>query len=512
VSELEFLFALLLAAAILVRLAEVIRVPYPIVLVLGGLGIGFVPGLPDATLQPEVVFLVFLPPLLTSAGYYASPSELRSDRVPLAFLTLAVVLATVTAVAAVAHALVDDLPWAAAFVLGAVVAPTDPVAATATFRRMGAPDHVRHLVGGEAMLNDASGLSAFRVALAAAVGGSFDLLDAGGRFVVTTTGGIAVGLAAGYLVVRVLARLTDPPLAITWTLLSAYGSYIAAEELGVSGVLAAVLTGLYLGWHSHQAMDADTRLSAIAFWEVLEFVLNAVLFILLGLQFPGLLDELPARLTFASLAGNGLAIAATVIAVRLLLSMLPLVDLGRDWRERLLVGWSGMRGAISLAAALSVPFGVAGRPEIVVYTFIVILVTLVGQGLTLPVLLKALGLQEPPVWTPEEAIARLEAAQAALDRLDELEEEGAPPEMIHRMREFYRRRFRVCQAILSGDPDAAEPARAERMSYEVLRRELIAAERAALLGLRNSGRVRPEVLRRILRDLDLEEARLRAAV
>jgi CPA1 family monovalent cation:H+ antiporter len=511
VSDLEVLFVVLLAAAVLVRVADLIRVPYPIVLVLGGLAIGVIPGLPDVRLEPDVVFLVFLPPLLTAAGYYASPQELRAESAAIGYLAVGLVLLTVCAVAVVAHAVIEGLPWAAAFVLGAVVAPTDPLAASATFKRLGAPHRVRLVVEGEAMLNDATGLSVFRVARAAALGGTFDFFDAGGELLVTATGGIAVGLVAAWVQLRILERLDDPPLAILWTILSAYGSYIAAEGLGVSGVLAAVVSGLYLGWHAHSAFDADTRLSAVAFWEVLEFLLNALIFILLGLQFPMLEDELPAGVSLASAAGAGLAVAGTVIVVRIAAQFVPFVQTGETWRERLVVGWSGMRGAISLAAALSVPLTIEGRPQIVVATYVVILVTLVGQGLTLPLLLRALGLQGHRQWSFEEAMARLEAAQSALDRLEELEEEGAPPEAVRRLRELYRARFRMCQAVLGGDPDAAAPDHDERMSYAALRRELITAERAALVELRNGGRIPPAVMRQIQRDLDLEEARIRAA-
>jgi CPA1 family monovalent cation:H+ antiporter len=513
VSGLEFLFVLLLAAVVLVRLAERARLPYPIVLVLAGLAIGLVPGLPDVELEPDVIFLVFLPPLLVEAAYSASPQELFAERRPLAFLTIGLVVLTIGTVAIVAHALIDGLPWAAAFALGAIVAPTDPVAAIATFSRIGVPDRVRLLVEGESLLNDATALVALRVALSAAGGAAFDAGGASWDLVKAVAGGIAIGLVAGWLGVQVVRRVADKPLAILWTVLSSWGSYIVAEEAGVSGVLAAVLCGLYFGWHQHQAFDADTRLSAQAFWEVLTFTLNALIFILLGLQFPTLSDELREQVQVGELAVAGLAIAGALMSVRLLAQFAPFVHTGDTWRERLIVGWSGMRGAISLAAALSVPLDVTGRNEIVVVTFVVILVTLVGQGLTLPVLLKALRVRPDRIWSPEEAIARLEAAQAALDRLEELEAErdGDTPEPVRRLRELYRARFRMCQAVLTGEPDARDRAADVRFRYGALRRELIGVERHALLDLRADGRLRPDVMRLIERDLDLEEARLAAA-
>jgi monovalent cation/hydrogen antiporter len=510
VADLEFLFLLLLGAAALVRGAAWLRVPYPIALVLVGLAAGAVPGLPDVVLEPEVVFLVFLPPLLASAGFYSSPRELRAELRPLTVLALGAVLATMGAVAVAAHELIDGLSWPAAFVLGAVVAPTDPVAAQATFSRMRVPERVGMLVEGEAMINDASALVAFRVALGAAVAGSFSVADAALDFVVSAVAGVAIGLGAGWIEVKVLRKLDDRPLSILLSLLFPYAAYVAAEEAHVSGVLAAVVCGLYLGWFSHESFSADTRLSASAFWEVLVFGLNALLFLLLGLQFPAIVDDARAGGSFGTLLLTALAIALVVAVVRLIVVFLPFTRTGDDWRERLAIAWSGMRGAISLAAALSVPATVSGQPDIVFVTVIVILVTLVGQGLTLPALLRSLKLRGERPWSPDEAIARLETAQSALDRLDELEDEGGvTEEQLRRMRELYRGRFRACQAVLGGgEQDAETDVRESRRRYGDLRRELIGVERAALLGLRNDGKLRPDVQRLIQRDLDLEEARL----
>jgi monovalent cation/hydrogen antiporter len=507
-SELEFLFALLLAAAGLVWVADLIRVPYPIVLVLGGLVIGFIPGLPDIVLEPEVVFLVFLPPLLVAAAYYASPQELVAERAALTHLALLLVLATMGAVAVVAHELVDGLPWAGAFVLGAAVAPTDPVAAIATFRRAHVPERVRLVAEGEAMINDATALVALRVAVGVATGATLDATDVALEALGAIAGGIAIGLAVGWAVVQVISRLSDRPLTILATVISAYGAYILGEEAHVSGVLAAVLSGLYLGWHAPTAFDADARLSAVSFWEVLEFTLNALIFILLGLQFPALRDELP----IGDVVGPGLAIAGVVIAVRMAAQFAPWVSTADGWRERVLLGWAGLRGAISLAAALSIPLDVAGRDQIIVLTSFVIAFTLVGQGLTLGPLIKLLGVREQRVWSPEEAMARLEAAQSALDRLDDLADEadGELPEAVERLRDLYRARFRMCQDVLAGESDGRKRVREQRYRYSALRRDLIGIERAALLRLRAEGELRPDTLRLIERELDLEEARLPA--
>jgi monovalent cation/hydrogen antiporter len=504
VGDIEFLILLLAAAAVLVRLADHISIPYPIVLVVGGLAIGLIPALPDLELDPDVVFLVFLPPLLMSAGYYASPRELKAEVLPLALLSVGLVLATMVAVAVVAHAIVPGMSWEAAFVLGAIVGPTDPVSAAATFSRLGVPARVRLLVEGEAMINDGTALVAYRVALAAAVEGTFSAGEAALEFVYTAAGGVVIGIAVGWLGLQVIRRQTDVTVSIFFTVIEGYGAYIVAEEVGVSGVLSAVACGIYGGWNSYRMFDAGTRLSAVAFWSVLTFGLEAMLFVLLGLQAP----TLAAELDVASLTAQALVVALVVIAVRMAFVLAPTGGFGGTVRARIAIAWSGMRGAISLAAALAVPTTVQERPEILLLTFGVIGVTLLGQGLTLPLLLRALALPGPNRWSPDEAQVRLETAQAALDRLDELEEEGGAAEPLRRLRELYRQRFALCVAALGGE-ELPEDGRKELHEFGAMRRELIAVERASLLGLRDEGTIPQDVLRRVERDLDLDEARIR---
>ena len=526
-NDIEILILLVAVAAVLVRLADLVAIPYPIVLVLGGLAIGFLPGGPGIGLDPDLIFLVFLPPLLQSAGYWASPQELRAELGPLSGLVLGLTLVTMVAVAAVAQALIPGLNWAEALVLGAIVSPTDPVAAIAVFNRVGVTDRVALLVEGESMVNDAASLVAYRVALTAVVAGTLSAGDAAVDLVVAVAGGIAIGLAISWAGVQTFRRLDDAPLAILLSVLMAYVSFAVAEQVGASGVLAVVTGGLYLGWHSHEAFDAELRLNAQAFWRVLVFALNAILFILLGLQFPDILQRVGETLTVDQIVGYGLLVSAVVIVVRIswqflstglerLMPAAGTLATGEDWRERLLIGWSGMRGAVSLAAALSLPLTLdsgeafASRDLIIYLTVAVILVTLVAQGLTLPLLVRGLGLSKTQPWTPDEAVARLGAAQAALDRLEELDNErdGLPDEALERLRELYRARFERCMAAIEGGGQARSieaPARTQRR----LRRELIAAERGALLELRAERRVKGDVLRRIQRELDLDEARLR---
>ena len=505
-GDLEVLFALLCAAVVLVRGADYVGVPYPIVLVLGGLAMAFVPGMPTIELDAHVVLLVFVPPLLLSAGWYSSPRELRAESRALGLLALALVLVTMAIIAVAAHEMVAELTWPAAFMLGAVVAPTDAVAAVAVFATVRVPERVKLLVQGESLINDATGLTAFSVALVAATEG-FSLGNALFEFVLKAVGGTVVGVAVSWVLLRAIRRQPDVTVSVLLTVVAAYGSYIAAEEIHASGILAAAVCGLYSGWHQSEYFDADTRLTASAFWSILIFALEALLFILLGLQLKSIASEV-GESSAGALIATGALLSVLVIAVRSVFALLPLAP-GLSLKERVVVGWCGMRGAISLAAALSITTGIQGRAEVIFLTFVVILVTLVGQGLTLPALIRVLGLPDEREWSPEEAIARLEAAQSALDRLDELEDEKrVGEEPLRRLRDLYRARFRQCMAVIGGEkaPDAAAE---QRMRFGDVRRDLINAERAAVLGLRNQGKVSQDIQRAIERDLDLEEARLR---
>ena len=511
VHDIESILVLVLAAALLVRVADYGKIPAPIVLVVGGLAIAFIPGLPSVELEPDTIFLIFLPPLVYAAGWRTSPLELRTVMRPLALLSVGLVFLTAAVVALVAHATVPGMSWAEAAVLGAVIAPTDTVAATSIFRRLGAPERVRLLVEGESMINDGTALVIYRIAVGVAVGGAFSFGSAALEFVGVAAGGILVGIAIGLLSDRVLARLSDSDLTIMLSVLTAYGAYIGAEELHVSGILAAVVAGVYAGYRSPHTLDADIRLNAIAFWSVLVFGLEITLFVLLGLQLPEIVDTLEASPTGVDqLLLPVAAIAAASLAARLLFVFAMGEDAGETAGQRFAVGWSGMRGAVSLAAALAVPLSVEGRPQIIFLTFALILVTIVGQGLSLPFIVRALGLEEPRRWSDEEAVARMEAAQSALDRLDQMEsDKRANEKQLVRLRDLYRARFRMCQAVLGGEePDVA--AREQRIAdYGELRRELIGVEREELLGLRGLGRLRDQTLRQIERDLDLEEARIR---
>ena len=509
--ELLQLLALLIGVGALLFLAPTSRVPYPILMVVGGLVLSFVPGLPDFELPPELVLVAFLPPLLYAAAFFTSLRDLRANWQPIGLLSVGLVAATTASVAAVAHWTVD-LPWSAAFVLGAVVSPTDPLAATSIASRLGAPRRIVAIVEGESLVNDATALVLYRVAVVAVATGAFSLWETGAELLVNAVAGVAIGLVVGYLVRQVRKRMSDPPSEIAVSLLTGYLAYLPAEAAGVSAVLAAVTAGIYLGWHTPELTNAQTRLQGFAFWTILVFILNAVLFTLVGLQLPGVVDGLDAW-SSGELVVAGVAVSATVVALRIawVLAFARLRKL--NTRNASVVAWAGMRGAVSLAAALAIPLetdaGAAfpGRELIVFLAFCVILVTLVGQGLTLPWLIRALGVEDDGSESREEAKARKRAALAALERLDALGgEDWVQDDTASRLRGLYDFRVRRFGERFDEGSDGANEA--QSLSYQRLRRELLDAERDAVIELRREGVVSDDVMNRVLRDIALEDVRL----
>jgi monovalent cation/hydrogen antiporter len=518
------LVAVLVAVAVLLIAAQASRIPYPILLVAGCLGLSLVPGIPAIELPPDLVLIAVLPPLLYGAAFFTSLRDLRENAGAISLLAVGLVLTTMLVVATVAHYAVPGLSWQGAFVLGAVVSPTDPTAATAIAERLGLPRRLVGLIEGESLVNDGTALVAYKFAVAAVVTGSFSLADAAGTFLLNVVGGIAIGLGVGILIRQLRRRLDNPPVEITISLLSGYFAYLPAHAAGLSGVLAAVTVGVYMGWHTPELTSAQTRLQGIAVWEIVFFVLNALLFALIGLQLPLILDALSGRST-GELIGYAALVTAAVIAARFLW-VVPGTYITARVRQRkraipnpgrtsIVLGWSGMRGAVSLAAALAIPLATdAGgpfpnRPLIIFLTFSVILGTLVIQGLTLPGVLQILGLEDEGLAEKEETKARIYAAEAALARLEELAEEGwVHPDTLERLRGlfgFRRERFRS-----RFDPESDGAVEDRSAAFQRLMRELLAAEREAVFELRRTRRIDDNVMRRVVRDLDLEEARLDA--
>jgi monovalent cation/hydrogen antiporter len=521
VHGVELVLILLAVVTVLTALAERTTIPYPIFLVLGGLVLSLLPGVPTIELDPELVFVLFLPPILFGAAYTTSWRDFRANVRPIGLLAVGCVLFTTLAVAIVAHAVIADLSWPAAFVLGAIVAPPDAVAATAIFQRLGVPRRLVTILEGESLVNDASALVAYRFAVAAVVSGGFSVWSAGGGFVVIVLGGIAVGLAAGWLLNRIIPVIGEPPILIMASLLAPAAIYLSAEHLGVSGVLAAVIAGLIHGRSGSRIFGPTTRIPGETVWAFVVFLINGLVFILIGLQLRNVWAGLEGR-TPAELFSAVLAVVATVVIVRIvwvypatyLPRLIPRVrahDPSPPWQIPVIESWAGLRGVVSLAAALALPFRTdAGEPfpqrDLIIFlTFAVILATLVGQGLTLAPLVRRLGVAAGGETGREEALARREAARAALNRLDDLATEPwLPRGLATKLRDRY-------EHVLEHLPESLDPADLDSNHLAIhdrLRRDVIQAQRLALIDLRNRDVIGDDALRRIERDLDLEELRI----
>jgi CPA1 family monovalent cation:H+ antiporter len=533
-AGLELVLFLLAASAALQVLARRWRLPHPVLLVLGGAALALVPGLPRIRLDPETVFLVFVPPLLYWASFTTSLRDFWRVLWPIMRLGVLLVLITIGAVAFTAHALTPEFTWAAAFALAAIVAAPDPVAATAVMRPLGAPSTLVSILEGEGLVNDATALVAYRVAVAAAVTGSFSPAHATGGLLITGVGGVAVGLAVGWAIVRVRRQIRVLPVVEnTVSLLTPFAAYLPANGIGVSGVLAVVAVGLYLGREGPRLTPAATRVQAEAMWSMVGFLLESLVFILTGFELPYVVRALrhhsPGQLLWYSLA-----ISAVVIAVRMayvvpsayarrVYARLARAD-GRGlppWRWVLFVGWAGVRGGDSLVIALALPVVTAtgarfpARDLIIFVTFAVIFATLVLQGLTLRPLLRALKLGDDRRVQSEEAHARRVAAEAGLRRLEDVAaRERVDADVFSRLRAKSRSRVRRWGALdreRHGADDDEHRALATSngdegtaASYRKVRGDMIAAERLAIVDLRDRGVIGDDVMRRIQRDLDLE--------
>ena len=524
--------AVLMAAVLVAALARRFNLSSPLVLVVAGLAVGLIPGIPLIILDPDLVLFVLLPPLLWSAGLESSYVNLRRNKRSIGLLAVGLPLATTAAVGIVAFELVPDLTLAAALTLGAIVAPPDAVSATAIGRRLGLPRRTMTLLGGESLLNDATALTAYKVALAAAIGAATSWTHAVGTFVLAVVCGILVGVVTGRVIVWVRTRLHDPLVESGIGLVAPFVIYLVAEEAHGSGVLAVVVAALIIGQHSTDA-GYETRLQDDAVWRALQLLLESFAFLLIGLQLPKVVGDMTGiRASTVAVASAGVLL--TVIVVRIgwvfVFTYLPrlLVRGIRDHEpapraaQVFIVAWAGMRGVVSLAAAFAVPLStlsgepLPGRPQLVFLTFVVVIGTLLLHGLTLPWLIRALGIQGDEAHTDavRSAAAQTRASTAAANRLDEVlaeqRESGEHPGMYQRAAEVLRR-WNTARGDAAWERlgrDDAELGESPAAAFRRLRLEMLAAERAALIKERDEQRIDDEVLREMLHGLDLEEATL----
>ena len=522
----EIFVGMLLAVAGLALLARKLHIPYPILFVLGGSLLGLIPGLPPVRLDPELVFVFFLPPLLFPAAMFTSWRDFRANLRPISLLAIGLVLFTTVAVALLAHHFMG-LSLAAGFVLGAIISPPDAIAATAIAQRLKIPRRIVTILEGESLVNDSTALVAYQFAKVAVLTGTFSLAKASGQFFIVSIGGILLGLAVGWLAEWFHRRVEDAPIEVTVSLLTPFAAYLPAEHLGVSGVLSVVTAGLYLGWRLPEITDYRTRLEARPVWDMVGFLLNGFVFILIGLQLPTVMQGLAKEaIPIHQLIWYSVIISVAVIGVRIFW-VFPAAYLPRfffkslrekdpypSWRHVTILGWTGMRGVVSLAAAMALPLEIKpgvpfpGRDLILFLTFVVIFVTLVLQGLSLPPLIRWLGIEDDGKGEREERAARLKANQAALARLNEMgERDPTRADALQRLRVEYEDHILQLKAAAPGR--AGKSVRLFSAEYERLSQEALQEERKTILQLRNDSAISDEGLREIQRDIDLAEARLK---
>jgi CPA1 family monovalent cation:H+ antiporter len=521
VSFLELLILLIAVAGALRILAQRWGVPHPVLLVLGGLGVALIPGLPQPNIDPELLFVIFVPPLLYWSALTISLRELRAFLGPIVRLATGLVIVTMCAVAAVVHFLAPMVGWPEAFVLGAIVSPPDPVAASAVLRPLGAPRDVTTILEGEGLINDATALVAYRLAVAAVVAGSFSFWHAAASFALTGLGGIAVGLITGRLIVFVRTHM--PHVVVVenaLSLLSPFIAYLPADALHVSGVLSVVTMGVYLGTQGPRVVAPATRLQAGAMWSMVTFLLESLIFMLVGLELPRVIVALRSH-SLTQLVAIVLATTAVCIVVRFVWVFISLY-VGGDrrggksrrtgktarWKKPFFIAWAGLRGADSLVIALALPLTIHGgapfpsRDLIIFATFGVIFMTLVVQGLSLAPLVRKLGLEEDGSVAKEERLARITMADAALESLKEISKsEKVPPDVVEKLREEYRHRRLAAEQTHAPQKRSGFDAAA----YRALRRRLQEAERAELLRLAEAGKIGGDVMQHVQREQDLRD-------
>jgi CPA1 family monovalent cation:H+ antiporter len=505
-------------------LAQRIRVPYPVVLVVAGLGLSLVPGTPDITLDPDLIFYVVLPPLLYSAAWFTSWRDFSHHLVSIASLAFGLVLFTIVGVSIAVQWLFPGFDWRVGAILGAVVAPTDAIAATAIASRLGLPRRLVDILEGESLINDATALVAVELGTALVIAGVAPRIEVGAmRFLYVAGVGVAIGAAIAVAMSWLERRIDDAPIEIAISLMIPYAVYLTADAVHASGVVAVVTCGLILTRGSAEFFSPAVRLQAYAFWNAIVFILNGVVFVLIGLQLRGILSRLGA-MSLWHIVAAGVAFSILVIALRLAWvvpgsriayvvrhRLLGQADPRPGGRELLVVGWSGMRGVVSLAAAFALPVVLPNgapfphRDLVVFLPFSVVVFTLVVQTLTLEPLIRALGIEGGSGLGCEERDARRIAINAALEHLEKARsaDRGEYAALYDDLAQHYRDMLDVTAADGQADATSVHHDR-----YRALARELLEVQRQAVLRLRDERRINDAVLRRIERDLDLQAVRL----
>jgi monovalent cation/hydrogen antiporter len=512
VAVFEFVLILLVASLVLALVARKLHMPPAAAFILGGAALAATPGVPEVTIDPALVLVLFLPPLLMASAFFTVWREFRDNIIGILLLAVGAVIFTTLCVGLVVHWLVPALPWAVCFALGAVVSPPDAVAAEAVLERLHLPGRMVAILQGESLLNDAAGLVLFRFAVAAALTGTFSLGAATVTFATVAVGGVVVGILVGLAGSFLLRRIREVDLAILLTVLTPWAAYIGGEQLGVSGVIATVCTGLLLGWRQHAEMSAALRLRARAFWGVMVFALESLVFVLIGLSLRGVLLRLASGADAAALTLVVLAVIATVVvtrfawvfAARLVRRVLPGRHPVPTIAEATVVSWAGMRGVVTLAVALSLPDAVPGRDLVLAASFGVILVTVLVQGSTLGPLIRLLGLDgaeepDPDLLSEEHAWSRMAHAQLAAVQAASRQADGS--ERHPRLLEQYTYRARVSLRY-AADPAAGRPREIEHFTVVM---DAIRAGRAEALRMHRAGEIHDHVLTALEEELDLQE-------
>lgn len=528
-ENLLLILSLLFVVFMLMMLGERLRISYPIFLVLGGLAIGFIPGVPRVKMEPEMVFLLFLPPLLFEAAWYTSWHDFWKWKRPISLLAFGLVLFTSFIVAFVSHAMIPGFTLPMGFLLGAIISPPDAVAAVSVLKNMAFPKRSLYILEGESLVNDASSLIILRFALIAIMSGTFELHEAATDFLVVTVMGIVTGLVIAHIFYAIFRWLpTTPNITTALTFMAPYFMYLGAEEFHFSGVMAVVSGGLFLSFRSHEIMNFNARLQAVGVWKTVGFLLNGIVFILIGLELPEITDGL-GDYSMKDAITYGIVISVVAILIRLIW-MFPTTFLPRllfksiregeknpGWRAPLVMSFAGMRGVVSLASALSIPLALTDgsmfpkRNLILFITFVVILVTLVFQGLLLPFLTRWVGLKEIDDLTPEveqETRIRLHLMKVALERLKETyAEEVATNELVANMVQQLESNVSLSETKLESLEDDGKELH-EVADYNKIKGDLITLQRQELYKMKKAHRFDAEVLRKQEAHLDLEEAEI----